>query len=158
MSSGSLTSFNRSLKADLGPLLVGNGFSVSGKRRYERAGRTQATKDIIEIQLGRGRLRGYFCINLCVERQAPDIEGNGTKWNKCFRLGSWPHSLNRIPQIVAFSPTLSLLLPVFWVSLFTDSWWRIPKSKIYLRLVMSDVTSLVSSKGFRWFASQHAKT
>ena len=158
MSTGSLKSFDKSLKAYLAPLLAKNGFSTSGNRRYVRAGTAPATKEIIEIQLGRGRLRGYFCVNLCIEHQAAGIKCSGVKWTKCFRLGSWPHSLNRIPQIIAFSPTLSLLLPVFWVSLFTDSWWRIPKSRTYLRLIMSDVTCLISSKGLRWFASQHAKT
>ena len=137
-------------------MLKEHGFLPSGNRRYEREGETKAIKEVIEIQLGRGRLRGCFCINLCLARQPPDIEVGNVKREKCFRLGSWPNSLTRIPQVIAFSPVLSIVLPVFWVSLFTDSWWRIPENKIWLRLVMSDVTNLVSTKGLRWFACQHA--
>ena len=153
-----LQAFDQLIRNQLSPLLTEHGFLPSGNRRYLRMHKATAIKEIIEIQLGRGILQGCFCINLRFIQETPGKEGENAKREKCFRLGAWPHSLTRIPQIIAFSPVLSIIFPLLWVSLFTDSWWRIPKNKIWLRLVVSDVTNLVSTKGLHWFAGQYATT
>lgn len=133
------------------PALVAYGFVKTASRRYERA-RPNGGVDVIEVQLGQRSLAGFFCINAFV------LHGSGQWPSSPKRLGSGLVALMRVPQIVLFSPLSHLLIPIYWPSLITDSWYRMSQSKIYLRVAFAEIRWLFSLQGLRLFkkADPHA--
>lgn len=126
------------------PTLVAHGFVKASARRYERA-RQNGGVDVIEVQLGQRSLAGFFCVNAYVlhcSRQWPSSPK---------RLGSGLIALMRIPQIILFSPLTHLLIPIYWLSLITDSWFRISKSHICTRAAFGEIRWLFLLQGLRLF-------
>lgn len=133
------------------PTLLAHGFAKAAARRYERA-RPNGGFDVIEVQFGQRSLAGFFCINAYVLR-GPNQWPSSQK-----RLGSGLAALMRVPQIVLFSPLSHLLIPIYWPSLITDSWYRMSESKTYIRAAFAEIRWLFLLQGLRLFkkADSHA--
>jgi hypothetical protein len=113
-----LRSLDQALESELAPL----GFTRhSGKHLMLAGGKSHPTVHI-EIQRGRGLLLNCFAVNLQF------IGAAGTAASKK-RVGAWPYSFTDLPQTLILSPLSHTLIPVLWVALFTDRWWRVPKSE-----------------------------
>ncbi len=144
-----LYQLDQALEAAVAPL----GFRRTRAKRLERVRKDGETIDVIEIQRGRGILIDSFAVNLRIE---PGPAPGAARPLAGHRLGSWPESTSGIVHVLLLSPPLHLLLPIFWVALFTDRWWRIPKSNLFTRLTQRNVLNTVASSGEQWF--QHVST
>ena len=111
-----LAALDHALAAELAPL----GFTRTSNKRlvHEYNGQTIH----LEIQRGHGRLLNCFAVNLKVKDPTAVSTPSHIR-----RVGSWPHSLRSLPTTLLLSPLSHTLLPIFWVALFTDRWWRIPR-------------------------------
>jgi hypothetical protein len=111
-----LTALDQALAAELAPL----GFTRANKKRLVREYNGHTIH--LEVQRGHGRLLNCFAINLKTNKSAAIAAPAHIR-----RVGSWPHSLRNLPTTLLLSPLSHTLLPIFWVALFTDRWWRIPR-------------------------------
>jgi len=96
MKAPALKTLDVCIEESLLPALKAEGFSGKNLRRFERTGRTPDTCDVIEVQLGKRLTQGYFCINAFIEKQS---DGTVVR-SRQKRLGTWPFSLLRLPQIL----------------------------------------------------------
>ena len=133
------------------PVFEANGFKRKSLRRFERQGSSPGTQDVLEVQLGQRAIGGHFCINVKIVEESKNEE----LWMNTGRLGTWPFSLLRLPQILVFSPLWSLLLPFFWVMLFTDCWWRYSRFRSYTRLAVLDAKWLFLYQALPRFEAAH---
>ena len=130
--------FMRALDLSLETELAPFGFTRTAKKHLVR----QATMNVqtihLKIQRGRGHLLNCFAVNLEVQ----DTTAAGEQSNKR-RVGSWPYSLRDLPHTLLLSPLSHTLLPLLWVALFTDRWWRIPRGEWLRRFTIRNAVHAV---------------
>ena len=135
------------------PALEVHGFKRKSLRRFERHGLTPESTDVIEVKIGKRLVSGHFSVNARIVKN----EEGDVIWKIVGRLGSWPFSLLRLPQILMFSPLLFLLIPFLWVMLFTDCWWRYSRFRSYTRLAVLDAKWLFVNQALPRFEVLHRK-
>jgi hypothetical protein len=153
MKNSALKTLDSCINETLLPVLEAHGFKRKSLRIFERQGLSPGTIDVIEIRLGLRSIRGFFAINArIVEEGKEDIP-----WKVVGRLGTWPFSLMRLPQILLFAPITSFLMPFCWVMLFTDCWWRYSRFKSYTNLAVIDAKWLFIRQALPKFEAIHRK-
>jgi hypothetical protein len=128
-----LKTLDQALEAELAPL----GFARHSSKHFIMAGGQSQPTVHVEIQRGRGLLLNCFAVNLQIHNNAA-----GTSASKK-RVGSWPYSFTDLPQTLILSPLSHTLIPLLWVALFTDRWWRVPKSESLRRITLRSTVHAV---------------
>ena len=144
-----LQALDQTLEVGAAPL----GFRRVRAKRLERRRANGLAVDVIEIQRGKGTLLQSFAVNLRVEQES------STAPRRCLashRLGSWPESKFSVLPVLFLSPLLHLAVPIFWVTLFTDRWWRIPKIGPFNCLTRRNVVNTLTSSAEKWFQGMSA--
>jgi hypothetical protein len=136
------------------PVFLSHGFNRKSLRRFERQGLTPKTLDVIEVQLGKNLVSGCFAINARIV----EVGKEDVPWKVVCRLGSFPFSFLRLPQILFFTPLMSFVIPALWVCLFTDCWWRYSRFSSYTHLAVLDARWLFVRQAIPKFESIHRKS
>ena len=130
-----MSALDAALETELAPF----GFARNTKKHLVREASMSNQAVQIGVQRGRGHLLNCFAVNLEV------LDGTTAADAPCKRrIGSWPYSALDLPNTLLLSPLLHTLLPLFWVALFTDRWWRIPRGKRLRKQTMRSAVNAVS--------------